>query len=91
MSTSVGFNVEGYDNNSAKILALRNKYPIEFLNSYIFSSYDEKNRAVGFKFFPEHIEMSPRFRCIWQWLEETENLKIIHLTRKIYSQLMPRC
>ncbi|MCI5164918.1 MAG: hypothetical protein D3903_02220 [Candidatus Electrothrix sp. GM3_4] len=79
---SVGFNVEGYDNSSTRLLALRNKYPVEFLDRYIFSSYKEDIRSVGFKFFSEHIERNNQFRCIWQWLEANREIKVINLTRK---------
>ncbi|XOF35362.1 MAG: sulfotransferase [Candidatus Electrothrix sp. YB6] len=79
---SVGFNVEGYDNYSTRTLALRNKYPVDFLDRHIFSFYPDEIQAVGFKFFPEHIERNARFRCIRQWLEQNKDIKLIHLTRK---------
>jgi LPS sulfotransferase NodH len=81
IADTVGFNVQGY-NSSTKALALRNKYPIEFLDRHIFSSYPDNIQAVGFKFFPEHIERNVRFRCIRQWLEQNKDIKLIHLTRK---------
>ena len=77
----LGFNVEGYDNHSVTFLALRNKYPVEFLERYVFSSYRADIMAVGFKLFPDQID-NDRFACLWQWLKQNRDLKIIYLTRQ---------
>jgi len=76
----IGFNIEGYDNDSAKLLYLRDKYPIEFLERYIFSSYSKDIRAVGFKLFPDQLEKSS-FQCVWEWLIQNKDIKVILLTR----------
>ncbi len=76
----IGFNVTGFDNLSKKHLAFRNKYPTEFLNDYIFTSYPDRVKAVGFKLFPDHID-NVKFRGIWQWLKQNRDIKIIFLTR----------
>jgi hypothetical protein len=76
----IGFNVDGYNNHSAKLLYLRNKYPIDFLEHYIFSSYRKDIKAVGFKLFPDQLNMS-NFRCLWQWIEQERDIKVILLTR----------
>ncbi len=80
-ANSVGFNIKDYDNHSIKAHALRNKYPVEFLDRYVFSSYRDDIRAVGFKLLVEHMD-NDRFRCIWQWLDQHRELKIIYLARQ---------
>jgi len=77
----VNFKVEGYDNRSTKLRALRNKYPVKFLEDYVFSSYRDNIRAVGFKLLPDQIDNN-RFGCLWQWLEQNRDLKVISLTRQ---------
>ena len=77
----IGFFIEGYDNNSVKLLALRNKYPIEFIERYVFPSYRDDIRAVGFRLFPDQVD-NERLRCVWQWVKEHKDLKIIHLERR---------
>ena len=37
--------------------------------------------AVGFKLFPDQID-NDRFACLWQWLKQNRDLKIIYLTRQ---------
>ena len=64
-----------------RILALRNKYPVEFLDRFIFTSYKNDLKAIGFKLFPEHIE-NIRFNSIWNWLESNKDVKIILLKRQ---------
>lgn len=76
-----GFRIEGYDDFSLKLFALRNKYPIDFLERYIFPGYQEDIKAVGFKLFPHHIDHD-RFRCVWHWLDQNRDVKIIFLTRQ---------
>jgi len=78
---SPGFGVEGYENCRDKFTILRNKYPVELLERYVFSSYRDDIRAVGFKLFPHHID-NDRFECLWQWLEGKREIKIIYLTRQ---------
>lgn len=77
----ITFNIQDYDNNSIQLLSLRNNYPVEFLNHFIFSSYKENIKAVGFKVFPEQIDNNS-FRRIWQWLDEHRDVKMVFLTRQ---------
>ena len=80
---SVGFNVTGYDNQSSQAFSLRNKYPVEFLTRYIYSSYHQDIQAVGFKFFPEHVQRNKKkFTPLWQWLQENKDVKVIDLKRE---------
>ena len=83
MHQEVGLNLN-YDYNFFdldKILAIRNKYPLEFLDSFIFTSYRSNLKAVGFKLFPHQMD-NHRFKSMWQWLETNKEMKIILLTRK---------
>ena len=76
----IGFNVDGYDNASKKLLYLRNRHPMEFLNRTIFPPYSDDVRAVGFKLFPDQFE-SGQFKIAWDWLCSDHNVKIILLRR----------
>ncbi len=78
---SIFFRLEGYDNQSAELLAFRNARPLQFLDEFVFSGYRDDIQAVGFKLFPDQIDNST-FRCVWKWLARQENLKIIYLTRR---------
>lgn len=75
------FNIKGYNNASKVFYRARKKYPIDFLNRYIFSSYLEKKRAVGFKLFPEQLD-NKHFRCVWDWIEQNQDVAIIVLSRR---------
>lgn len=75
------FNIDGYENSSKPLLYLRNKYPINFLEHYIFSSYQNDTKAVGFKLLQDQIN-NRHLRCVWNWLEQNQDIKIIFLMRK---------
>lgn len=77
----INFNVEGYDHDSEEILFARDKYPIDFLDRYIFSSYEEERRAVGFKVFPHQLD-GERFCSVWDWIENTPDLAVVFLSRR---------
>jgi len=79
----IGFNVEGYEEqkHSEAMLNARNAFPIEFLDNYIFSSYPEDKRAVGFKLFPDQLA-GPHLRCVWEWIGGQRDLAVIFLTRR---------
>ena len=79
-SGSIGFNTEGFDNNSKNMIRLRNRYPVEFLQRQIFSSYPSDIKAVGFKLFPEQID-SKHLSCVWDWIVANKSIRIILLTR----------
>ena len=76
----IHFNEEDYDNKSLKSLYLRNRFPVEFLEKSIYSSYRDDISAVGFKVFPDQLA-SPRFSIVWKWLDANPNIKIISLQR----------
>ncbi|HEY2827983.1 MAG TPA: type II secretion system protein GspG [Pirellulales bacterium] len=75
------FHLEGYDNHSERLLALRDADPRKFLDEFVFSPYRDGIQAVGFKLFPDQIDRYP-FRCVWKWLARNRDLKIIYLTRR---------
>ncbi|HTQ38891.1 MAG TPA: sulfotransferase [Pirellulales bacterium] len=77
----IDFEIEGYDPHSAKLLALRNARPLQFLEEFVFSSYSNDIKAVGFKLFPDQID-NFSFRCVWKWLKRNPDIKIIYLTRR---------
>ena len=79
-SGSIGFNTEGFDNNSEKMIRLRNRCPIEFLQRQIFSSYPSSIKAVGFKLFPEQID-NKHLSSVWDWIVANKSIRIILLTR----------
>ena len=82
LGNRIGFNVKGYDNNSEKLLDLRRKHPVHFLDRYIFSSYREDIRAVGFKLiFPEQLEKE-EYQCLSDWLTCNKDLRVILLARR---------
>jgi len=77
----IGFNVEGYDNFSVRLLKARKKYPIQFLDRYIFSAYQDKKLAVGFKLFPDQLD-NKHYRCVWDWINQNQDLAIVLLSRQ---------
>jgi LPS sulfotransferase NodH len=81
VSERIGFNIEGYDNHSKVLHQARKLFPVKFLNHYIFSSYLEEKRAVGFKLFPNQLE-NPHFRCVWDWIQQNRDVAIIFLSRQ---------
>ncbi len=81
LSQRVVFNIKDFNNNSGKLLYLRNKYPTNFLEESIFTYYRKDVEAVGFKLFPEQLEKS-HFRIIWKWLAANKDIKIILLRRE---------
>lgn len=87
----VGLSIGNGVLHSPRLLALRNKYPKDFLEKYIFSSYSLNISAAGFKLFPEHIT-NKRFDHLWGWLKENKDIKIIYLSRQdflaTYSSLL---
>jgi LPS sulfotransferase NodH len=77
----IGFNIEGYDNHSEVLHQARKLFPVEFLNRFIFSSYLEKKRAVGFKLFPNQLD-NHHFRCVWDWIKQNRDIAVICLSRQ---------
>ncbi len=76
----VTFNEGGYDNFSNPLLYLRNRFPIDFLERYVFAPYDSPIKAVGFKLFPDQLD-NRHSRCVWDWLRRNSDIKIVLLTR----------
>lgn len=57
------------------------KSPIKYLKRIAFGYHKKNIKSVGFKIFYYH----PEFKCstnIWNYLENQNNIKIIHLKRK---------
>ena len=77
----IQFKNPGYDDYSRKMYFLRKRYPIEFLERQIFTSYRDEFEVVGFKVFPEQLD-NQHFSSIWDWLEQHTDVKIIFLTRE---------
>ncbi|HZZ29623.1 MAG TPA: type II secretion system protein GspG [Pirellulales bacterium] len=77
----IDFAFGSYENHSAKLMEFRNKWPLEFLEQYVFASYPDHVKAVGFKLFPEQVE-NHTFRCIWKWLQRNQEVQIIYLKRR---------
>ena len=77
----ISFNNEGFDNQSKRMMALRQTYPIDFIQHQIFPSYSENTKAVGFKLFPEQIN-TRSFRPIWDWIVANKSIRIILLYRE---------
>lgn len=73
--------LKGDDQYSFPMLFLRNKYPTEYLERHIFSSFRNDVLAVGFKLFPPDLDNN-NFKVIWNWISENKDIKIIYLHRK---------
>jgi len=78
---AIQFNTRGYNNYSKPLLLLRNCYPTYFLDHFIFLTYSENIKAVGFKVFPSDLNRI-RFAPVWEWLNCNKDLKVIFLTRR---------
>jgi len=63
---------------------LRDKFPICFLNRYIFRPYSSKVKYVGFKLFPEQIDQVANASGVQllEWLKHQKDTKVILLHRK---------
>jgi LPS sulfotransferase NodH len=74
-----------------KTLYIRDQFPIEFLNKLIFRGYETSIQAVGFKMFPETMNLN-RFKSVWDWLNKDSSIKIIYLKRDnllaVFTSLM---
>ncbi|MEM9567257.1 MAG: hypothetical protein AAF974_03030 [Cyanobacteria bacterium P01_E01_bin.34] len=70
-----------YVEGSKRLLYLRKQYPVEFLERFIFTGYQDSVHAMGFKLFPEQLEF-PYMAPVWDWIEANTDIKIIFLTRE---------
>ena len=75
----IQFDVDGYDNSSARDLALREEDPLRFLDERIFCRYPEEIRAVGFKY---HYEQGWAYRGLRERLVGDTELRVVHLRRR---------
>ncbi|MCH7837949.1 MAG: hypothetical protein IIC26_05510 [Chloroflexi bacterium] len=75
----VQFEVDGYDNSSARDLALREEHPLRFLDERIFGRHPEEIRAVGFKY---HYEQGWAYRGLRERLVEDTEIRMVHLKRR---------
>ena len=71
----------GYCENSQRLYYLRKQYPIEFLERFIFTGYQDNVQAMGFKLFPEQLDF-PHMAPVWDWIESHTDIKIIFLSRE---------
>lgn len=75
----VQFEVEGYDNSSARDLALREEAPLRFLDERIFCRHPEEVRAVGFKY---HYAQVWGYRGLRERLVVDTEIRVVHLRRR---------
>ena len=78
-SKSVDFSVEGYDNNSAEDLRLRETDLIGFCQRRIYGEHPPWVRAVGFKPMYQHL---PFFPELAHWLAAQPDLRVVHSKRR---------
>jgi len=79
MRDFIQFNVEGYDNFSARDLSLRERDPIRFLEERIFCPHPGEVCAVGFKL---HYGQFGAFPGLLQRLVEDKGIRVLHLGRQ---------
>ncbi len=75
---NIGYVYTGYPSTQCKsVIKYRNKKPVEFLENYIFQTFDNTVKAVGFK-----ITYDTRFPEVLNYLKKYNDLKVINLRRK---------
>jgi DNA invertase Pin-like site-specific DNA recombinase len=75
----IDYSVDGYDEENAEDLALRERDPVRFLQERIFCRHPDKVGAVGFKFHYVHFWAYPD---LWEALTEDTDLRVLHLRRR---------
>jgi len=75
----IQFDVEGYDNFSARAMSLRSRDPIRFLEERIFCSHPREVCAVGFKFHYQQFWGHPG---LLQRLIKDRGIHVVHLRRQ---------
>lgn len=75
----IQFDVEGYDNFSARAMSLRSRDPIRFLEEHIFCRHPEEVCAVGFKF---HYRQFWGHSGLRERLLEDREIRVLHLRRR---------
>jgi LPS sulfotransferase NodH len=66
---------------SKRLISLMNEHPEKFLREIVFRKYLASISAVGFKLFYSHAKGDSR-ETVWQFLQERQDIKIIHLKRE---------
>jgi LPS sulfotransferase NodH len=56
--------------------------PVPFIEEHLFKPESPSHRVVGFKFFPEHADVSPSMYPVWGWLKRHPDLRFICLHRE---------
>ncbi|MDP9178577.1 MAG: sulfotransferase [Gemmatimonadota bacterium] len=64
-----------------EMLALRERDPIEFIDSRVFARVPRHVKAVGFKLFYDQAQ-EERWRGVWDRLKAQTDCKVIHLRRR---------
>jgi LPS sulfotransferase NodH len=85
-SKFVDFSVEGYDNNSAEDLRLRETDVIGFFQQRIYCEHPPSIRAVGFKPMYQHLPFFPPE--LTDWLVAQPDLRVIHSKRRNLLRLV---
>jgi len=67
--------------NNKTVLETYQRDPITFINKYLFRKFPVDIKAVGFKLFYYHAQKPP-FNSIWKYLEEDNQIHILHIKRK---------
>jgi LPS sulfotransferase NodH len=55
--------------------------PVAFLERHVFARFPTDISAVGFRFFYSHAQ-NTRQKCLWTYLQDRRDFKIIHLKRR---------
>ncbi len=76
---TIGYFVEGYDNDSAEDRAFRDRDEVAFLNARIFCDHPRQVRTVGFK-APYGTFIG--FPKLQEWLVQEKEVRILHLRRR---------
>jgi len=69
-----------FENNKI-VLETYQRDPVTFLNKYLFRKFPLDIKAVGFKLFYYHAQKPP-FNNIWKYLEDQNQIHILHIKRK---------
>jgi hypothetical protein len=78
----VGYDLKGYDNYREEDYKLRNKDPVAFLHSRVFSQQPETIRALGFKLHYYHCSPPWGFTGLAEHLAQDNGTRVIHLQRR---------
>ena len=65
-----------------ELIKQRNTKPIEFIEKYVFKSYQKKYKAVGLKYFYDHDRHFENKSSLIDYFIENKDIKFIHIKRK---------